>query len=123
MKIISTQPRKQRKARYNAPLHIRQKLMSAPLSPELKARYSKSNMPVREGDTVIVMRGDHSGTEGKVELVNLKRGIIVVEGVSVTKADGTEVPRPVHPSKVMITKLEIKDDLRENTLSRGGKEE
>lgn len=120
MRIKSKQPRKQRKARYNASLHQRQKLMSAPLSPELKAKYNKRNLPVKLDDTVMVMRGDHTGTEGKVELVNLKHGTIVVEGVSVAKADGTEVPRPIYPSNVMITKLELKDKMRENTLTRGG---
>lgn len=120
MKIESKQPRKQRKARYNASLHQRQKLMSAPLSPELKAKYNKRNLPIKLDDTVMVMRGDHTGTEGKVELVDLKRGTIIVEGVSVAKADGTEVPRPVQPSNVMITKLELDDDIRKLTLNRGG---
>ncbi|MCL7474568.1 MAG: 50S ribosomal protein L24 [Methanosarcinales archaeon] len=119
----STQPRKQRKARYNATLHQRQKLLSASLSHELRTKYNRRNLPVREGDTVMVMRGDHTGTEGKVELVNLKHTTIVVEGVSVPKADGTEVPRPVHPSNVMITKLNLSDEMRELTLSRGGEEQ
>jgi len=123
MKIESKQPRKQRKARYNASLHQRQKLMSAQLSHELRAKYNKRNLPVKLDDTVMVMRGDHTGTEGKVELVDLKRGTIVVEGVSVAKADGTEVPRPVQPSNVMITKLELNDDIRKLTLNRGGEEE
>lgn len=120
MKIISKQPRKQRKARYNAKLHQRQKLMSAPLSPELKAKYNKKNLPVRVGDTVMLMRGSNTGVEGKVEQVSLKSGTIIVEGVSVAKADGTEVPRPVYPSNVMITKLELKDEIRAFSLSRGG---
>ena len=55
------------------------------------------------GDTVKVMRGDHAGTTGKVEAISLKHGTIVVEGVTVSKADGTEVARPVYPSNVMIT--------------------
>ena len=123
MKIISKQPRKQRKARYDAKLHQRQKLMSAPLNSELKAKYNKKNLPVKVNDTVTVMRGDHMGTEGKVEMVDLKHGTIVIEGVSVAKADGTEVPRPIHPSNVMITKLELKDEMREFSLSRGGEKE
>jgi large subunit ribosomal protein L24 len=123
MKIKSTQPRKQRKARYNATLHQRQKLMSALLSHELRAKYNKRNLPIREGDSVMVMRGDHTGTEGKVERVDLKHTKVVVEGVSVPKADGTEVPRPVHPSNVMITKLDLKDKIRELTLSRGGEQQ
>jgi large subunit ribosomal protein L24 len=123
MKIESKQPRKQRKARYNASLHQRQKLMSAQLSHELRAKYNKRNIPVKVNDTVMVMRGDHTGTEGKVELVDLKRCTIIVEGVSVAKADGTEVPRPVQPSNVMITKLELDDDIRKLILNRGGEEE
>lgn len=123
MKVESRQPRKQRKARYNARLHQRQKLVSAPLSPELKAKYNKRSLPVREGDTVMVMRGDHTGTEGKVEVVDLKHTTIVVEGVSVPRADGTEVPRPMQPSNVMITKLELGDEIREVTLARGGEQE
>jgi large subunit ribosomal protein L24 len=122
MKIISKQPKKQRKARYSASLHQRQKLMSAHLSPDLRAKYNRKNLPVKEGDTAMVMRGDYTGTEGKVEHVDLKKGTVVIEGVSVDKADGTEVPRPIHPSNIMITKLELKDEIRESTLSRGGNE-
>jgi large subunit ribosomal protein L24 len=64
------------------------------------------------------MRGDHAGTTGKVEGVSLKHGTIVVEGVSVSKADGTEVARPVYPSKVMITSLEMKDERREAVIRK-----
>jgi large subunit ribosomal protein L24 len=35
--------------------------------------------------------------------------IIIVDGISVTKSAGTEVPRPIQPSNVMIMKLELKD--------------
>jgi len=39
MKIKSKQPKKQRKFLYNAPLHLRQKIMSATLSNELRQKY------------------------------------------------------------------------------------
>ncbi|WP_135606326.1 50S ribosomal protein L24 [Methanococcoides sp. NM1] len=116
--MVSKQPRKQRKARYDAPLHIRQKYMAAPLSKELRGKFGRS-ASVIIGDTVVVMRGDHAGTEGKVEALSLKSGTIVVEGVSVSKVDGTEVPRPIYPSNVMITSLELNDKRRESILSRG----
>ena len=38
---MSKQPRKQRKARYNAPAHARGKYLSASLSPELKEALKK----------------------------------------------------------------------------------
>ncbi len=110
--MISSQPRKQRKYRYQAPLHIRNKFMGAMLSDELKEKHSKKTISVRVGDTVKVLRGDHKGTEGKIAAVDMKKMTINVDGVTVTKADGTEVPRPVHPSNVMITKLELKDEKR-----------
>ncbi len=114
----SKQPRKQRKARYNAPLHVRHKFMSAPFSEELRDKYAKRSFPVRKGDTVKVMRGDEKGKEGKVRSVDLKRERITVEGVVVARSDLSEVPRPIHPSNVVITKLELKDKLRESALLR-----
>jgi len=110
--MTSSQPRKQRKSRYQAPLHIRHKLMGAMLSPELRKEHGMKSIPLRVGDTVRVLRGDNKGKEGKVAGINLKKMNITVDGVSVTKSDGTEVPRPVEPSKVMITKLESKDEKR-----------
>ncbi len=114
----SKQPRKQRKARYNAPLHLRHKFMSAPLSEELQGKYGKKSLPVRKGDTVRVMRGDEKGKEGKVRSVDLKKEKITMEGVFVARSDLSEVPRPLHPSNVVITKLELKDKLRDAALKR-----
>lgn len=116
--MVSTQPRKQRKARYNAPLHIRQKYMGATLSKELRTKYGCRSASVIVGDTVKVMRGDHAGTTGKVEEVSLKHGTIVVSGVSVTKAKGDEVARPIYPSNVMIMTLELKDERREAVIRK-----
>ncbi len=86
--------------------------MGAMLSPELRKEHGVKSIPLRTGDTVKVLRGDHRDKEGKVAGINLKKMTVTVDGVSVTKADGTEVPRPLQPSKVMITKLEIKDERR-----------
>lgn len=86
--------------------------MGAMLSEELKEKHGIKTLPVRVGDTVKVLRGDHKDKDGKVSVVDLKSMTITVDGVSVTKSDGTEVPRPIQPSKVMITKLELKDKLR-----------
>jgi large subunit ribosomal protein L24 len=114
----SKQPRKQRKARYEAPLHIKHKFMSAPLSDDLRERYGKRSIPMRKGDTVTVIRGDAKGKKGKVRSVDLKKEKITIEGVVVARADLSEVPRPIHPSNVMITKLELKDKVRESVLRR-----
>ncbi len=116
--MVSKQPRKQRKARYNAPLHIRQKYMGARLSEALSKEYGTRSAAVITGDIVKVMRGDFKGTEGKVQKVSLADGTIAVEGVISTKVDGTEVARPIYPSNVMITKLELKDGRRASSIKK-----
>ena len=116
--VSSKQPRKQRRARFKAPLHLRHKFISAPLSRELRERYNRRSFPVRKGDTVRVLRGDDKGAEGKVRSVDLKRERITIEGVVIARADMSEVPRPVHPSNVMITKLDLKDERRAAALER-----
>ena len=120
--VLSTsiQPRKQRKARYNAPLHLRTKLLGAPLSPQLREKHSgKRTVRVVTGDTVKVMRGDFAGDEGVVDMVDVKNAKIIVHGVAITKADGTEKPRKVDPSNVMVTKLNLKDPKRAARLAGG----
>jgi large subunit ribosomal protein L24 len=116
--MVSKQPRKQRKARFNAPLHIRQKFMGARLSEELSKEYGTRSAAVIKGDSVKVMRGDFKGTEGKVQTVSLLDSTITVDGVISTKVDGTEVPRPIYPSNVMITKLELKDGRRASSIKK-----
>lgn len=116
----SIQPRKQRKARYQAPLHLRTKLLGAPLSPELRDKYAgRRSVRVVTGDTVRVMRGDFIGDEGLVDMVDVKNAKIVVHGVVITKADGTEKARKIDPSNVMVTKLNLKDPKRAGRLAKG----
>ncbi|HDJ50934.1 MAG TPA: 50S ribosomal protein L24 [Thermoprotei archaeon] len=116
----SKQPRKQRKVLYIAPKHVRYKMMSAHLSKELREKYGVRALPVRKGDVVRVMRGNYRGHEGKVVEVDRKRYYIYIEGVKIKKADGTEVLRPIHPSKVMIVKLDMSDKWRIKILERKG---
>lgn len=112
----TTQPRKQRKMLFNAPAHIRYKHFSAPLSSSLKASHNIGSLPVRTGDTVRVMRGDRKGLEGKVMSVDRKKYRINVEGITREKVDGTAIQVPIHPSKVMITSLNLDDKWRRESL-------
>lgn len=114
----SSKPSKQRKALFNAPLHLRQKLLTAPLSHELREKYGIRRLPVRKGDVVRIMRGDWKGHEGKVVRVDLKKVRIYVEGVQRKKADQTPVYYPIHPSKVMIIKLDLSDKWRRKIIER-----
>ena len=111
-------PRKQRKRFYNAPAHLRHKFMAAPLAPELAASKNAKALPVRKGDTVRVVRGDHTGFEGKVNRVDLKRYRIFIEGLTREKVDGTNIFISVHPSKVMIKNLKLDDKWRKAIVER-----
>ena len=114
----SKQPRKQRKALFNAPLHVRHKLLTARLSEELQRQYGIKRLPVRKGDTVLILRGDFKGVRGKVVKVDLKRVRIYVEGATIKKPSGETVYYPIHPSKVMIVELDLSDKKRLEVIER-----
>nr|AJS13247.1 large subunit ribosomal protein L24 [uncultured archaeon] len=111
-------PRKQRKMLFNAPAHMRHKLMASPLSPELLAQRGVKALPVRKGDTVRIMRGDHKGFDGKVSRVDLKHYRVFLEGLTREKVDGTTVFVGLHPSKIMIRTLNLDDKVRKAVLER-----
>ncbi len=120
---MSKQPHKQRNQTEHAPLHQRGSQLHATLSDELREEYGTRRTRVNAGDTVEVMRGDHAGDEGEVLRVRLDEGVVHVEDVTVETADGEEVPRPVDPSNVRITDLDLSDERREARLEERGESE
>jgi large subunit ribosomal protein L24 len=118
--MSSRLPRKQRLRLYSSPLHARHKHLAAPLSPDLKQKYGFRSLPVRKGDRIKVLGGDFIGLEADVVEVDTMRYRIKVTGASVAKADGTEVPRSISPSKVMILKLKA-DKERDKIFERRSK--
>jgi large subunit ribosomal protein L24 len=114
----TTKPTKQRKRMYQAPATDRYRRFSAPLSSKLKDSQGTSSVPVRKGDTVMIMRGDRKGSEGKVNQIDRKNYRIFVDGATREKVDGTTIPVPIHPSKVMITRLNLDDKWRKKAMER-----
>ncbi|MBS3133497.1 50S ribosomal protein L24 [Candidatus Woesearchaeota archaeon] len=108
----SIQPRKQRKYRYNAHLHLKQKLLSAHLSAELRKRYGKRSIPVKKNDTVKVLKGGFKGKVGKVNSVSIKKLSAYIDGVESSRRDGTKVFVPVKASNLMIIELNTDDSRR-----------
>ena len=113
-----TKPSKQRKMVYEAPAHIRHKLLAAHLSQELRATHLVKSLSVRSGDTIRVMRGDHKGFEGKISRIDIKKYRIYAEGLTREKVDGTTIFLAVHPSKIMVTRLNLDDKWRKKILER-----
>lgn len=114
----SSQPRKQRKFRFNAPLHIRHRFLSAHLTEDLRREVGRRSLPVRKGDEVRVMRGSSRGFTGVVDSVDVKELKVYVDGIKVKKVDGSEVLRPLSPSTLLLTKLNLDDKWRKGIIER-----
>ena len=123
--MSSTQPRKQRLARYTAPYHRRHREMSAPIDRGLRNRQMEKgfmyprSMSVRKGDRVLIVRGQgKSKSATRVAKVDRKARKIYVEGFTYFKSDGTELQRPIDPSNVVIINPDWADIRRRKLLTR-----
>jgi len=108
----SKQPRKQRKYRAKAPLHIRHKFLSVNLSKELRKRHNRRNIETRKGDSIRIMRGEFKRKTGKVDRVDVKRTRIGIQGIQRAKKDGTKISIWFNPSNLQITELNMDDKER-----------
>jgi len=114
----SKKARKQRKYRFNSPLHVKHKMISSHLSKELRKKYNKRAVPLRKGDTVKIMRGQFKGKEGKIAIINTKKMKVFVEGVQKSRKEGTKVNVLLEPSNLMILSLNLEDKKRVKILER-----
>jgi len=105
----STKPTKQRKYRTNAPLHVKDKLVSANLDKELREELGTRSINIRTGDRVKVMRGDDSGAEGIVNNIDRENTKIYINGVEAERTDGSTSQKPFAPSNVQIVALNIEE--------------
>ncbi|KAI7899939.1 translation protein SH3-like domain-containing protein, partial [Cokeromyces recurvatus] len=119
---VSSSRRKSRKAHFTATSDVRRKIMSAPLSKELREKYNVRSIPVRKDDEVMVVRGTYKGREGKVTQVYRKKWVIHIDRVAREKVNGATAPIGISASKVVVTKLKL-DKSRLAILERKGKKE
>merc|ERR1719245_1998975 len=107
---VSSQRRKSRKAYFTSPSSIRRKMMSAQLSKELAQRWLTRSIPVRNGDTVKVVRGPNKNREGKVTEVYRRKWCIHIEKLVKEKTNGQQAKIPIHPSNCVVTNLRLDKD-------------
>ena len=112
----STQPRKQRKYTYAAPLHLKQKELHVHLTSELRKKYGVRQVRLRKGDKVRIMRGQFAKKEGKIERVDVKRTRLFLSGAEMIKKDGSKTLYPLHPSNLIILELDLGDKKRRAKL-------
>merc|ERR1711934_1300721 len=81
-KHVSSDRSKSRKRHFSAPSHIRRRLMSAPLSKELRTKYGVRSMPLRKDDEVQVARGHYKGQQvGKIVQCYRKKFRVYIERI------------------------------------------
>ena len=110
--IRSRKPKKQKKYAANAPLHIKQKFVGSHLSKELREKYKTRSVALRKGDDIKIVVGQFKGKTGKVDRVDVKRARAYISGVDFIKKEGTKTFYPIHPSNLIITKLNMEDKKR-----------
>jgi large subunit ribosomal protein L26e len=102
---VSSSRRKQRRAHFSAPSHIRHRIMSSTLSKTLRTKYGVRALPIRKDDEVVILRGTRKGSKGKVIQVHRKKWAIHIDKITKNKANGAPYQIPIHPSNVAITKI------------------
>lgn len=105
MKIKSKQPRKQRKALYNAKNHQKSKLLTTRLADFLRDEYGVRRLPLRVGDQVRVCKGEFRDFEGEVLEINNNNLRVKVKECVFEKTDGTQFHPGIHVSNLILTKF------------------
>jgi large subunit ribosomal protein L24 len=105
----SKNPTKQRKYRDNAPLHVKDKLVSANASQELRDELGTRTVKVRTGDRAKVMRGDEKGAEGIINNIDRENSVVYIDGIDNERNDGSLQQKALRPSNLQIVALNVED--------------
>jgi large subunit ribosomal protein L24 len=108
----SDQPSKQRKYRRNAPQHVKDNMISANLSHEIRDELGTRSLQLNLGDRVEVMRGDFSGSSGIVSNIHRDKQKVYVNGLETERQDGTTREVPFKPSNLQIQGLNLENPER-----------
>jgi large subunit ribosomal protein L24 len=112
-KPVTKSPGKQRRRVRNALLHEKKRLLRCRLDEFLQEEYGLRSLVIKKGDLAKIMRGQFRDTEGKVTAVNYRKGLVYLDNATLTKADGKEASVPIHPSNLMLVKLEIDEERKQ----------
>ena len=90
--------------------------MSSHLSKDLIKSYKTRSVKIRTGDKVKVLRGQFKKLVGKIARVDVKKTKAYIEGVELTKRDGSKTFYPIHPSNLLVLELNLSDQKRKQKL-------
>ncbi len=116
-KVSPKSPRKQRNLISQSPIHAHKNMLKCRLDEFLREEYSMRSLVPKKGDLVRIMRGQFRETEGKIVRVDYTKVRVYVDSATTTKSDGKETQIPIHPSNLLLVKLELNDE-RKQILER-----
>ena len=103
---------------YRASNQTRNKQICAPLSKDLRKKYSRRSARIVVDDNIKIIRGEYKGLTGKVAKISLATSSIVLEGNKKEKSKGEKVDVFIHSSNVIITSLNTSDKWRIKILEK-----
>jgi len=97
---------------------ILNKQICAPISKELRKKYSRRSIRIMTNDTVKVMRGEYKGLTGKVTKISTETSGIAIEGNKKEKLKGEKIDVYIHSTNMTITSLNTDDKWRLKILEK-----
>ena len=113
----SSLPRKTRNQQiYYAAMQTASKQLSCALSKDLRKKYGKRSVRIKEGDTASIIRGEFAGVDGKVTKISIPDRGVNIEGVKKEKLKGDKFDVYVRTTNIVLTALDSGDKWRINKL-------
>ena len=106
---------------YRAINQVVSKQICAPISKDLRKKYSRRSARIILDDTVKVIRGEYKGITGKVSKISTDSNSIAIEGNKKEKLKGDKVDVYIHTTNVIITALNTDDKWRLKILEKKSK--
>ena len=97
------------------------KQICAPISKDLRKKYSRRSARIMLDDTVKVIRGEYKGITGKISKISTKSNSIAIEGNKKEKLKGDKIDVYIHTTNVIITSLNTDDKWRLKILEKKSK--
>ena len=103
---------------YRATNQFASKQICAPISKDLRKKYSRRSARIMLEDTIRVIRGEYKGITGKVSKISTESNSIAIEGNKKEKLKGDKIDIYIHVTNVIITALNTDDKWRLKILEK-----
>ena len=99
-------------------MQLLNKQICAPISKDLRKKYSRRSARIMVDDAVKVIRGEYKGITGKVSKISTETNSIAIEGNKKEKLKGEKIDVYIHSTNMIITSLNTDDKWRLKILEK-----